>query len=134
MGKPKSFGKHARKQSAMSEEKRRELPFKEDGQEYCNVIKMLGNGRLEGLCADGVTRLCHIRGKMRKRVWIAAGDLVLVGLRDFQKAKCDVIHLYTRPEAVLLRRYGEISDFDATEADEGGVLFEDADDMDVADI
>eukprot|EP00965_Chrysotila_dentata_P149501 4936694-Pleurochrysis_carterae.AAC.1 len=31
---------------------------------------MLGNGRLEAFCFDGVNRLCHIRGKLRKRVWI----------------------------------------------------------------
>ena len=32
------------------------------------VIKMLGNGRLEAFCFDGTKRLCHIRGKLRKKV------------------------------------------------------------------
>jgi translation initiation factor 1A len=45
---------------------------------------MLGNGRCEAMCIDGTKRLCHIRGKMHKKVWIAAGDIVLVGLRDYQ--------------------------------------------------
>lgn len=36
--------------------------------EYAQVIKMLGNGRLEAMCFDGVKRLCHIRGKLRKKV------------------------------------------------------------------
>ncbi len=31
---------------------------------------MLGNGRLEAQCIDGTKRLCHIRGKMRKKVWV----------------------------------------------------------------
>jgi initiation factor 1A len=44
------------------------LIFKEDGQEYAQVTKMLGNGRLEALCFDGTKRLCHIRGKLRKKV------------------------------------------------------------------
>lgn len=42
--------------------------FKEDGQEYAQVVKMLGNGRLEANCFDGISRLCHIRGKLRKKV------------------------------------------------------------------
>jgi translation initiation factor 1A len=46
------------------------LVFREDGQEYAQVIKMLGNGRLEALCFDGEKRLAHIRGKMRKKVRI----------------------------------------------------------------
>ena len=29
---------------------------------------MLGNGHIEAYCFDGVTRACHIRGKMRKKV------------------------------------------------------------------
>ena len=40
------------------------------GTEYAQVTRMLGNGRLEAFCFDGVNRLCHIRGKLRKRVWI----------------------------------------------------------------
>jgi translation initiation factor 1A len=39
--------------------RRRELVFKEEGQEYAQVVKMLGNGRLEALCFDGEKRLAH---------------------------------------------------------------------------
>merc|ERR1740128_1363446 len=39
------------------------------------------------MCFDGVKRLCHIRGKLRKKVWINQGDIILVGLRDYQDAK-----------------------------------------------
>ncbi len=31
--------------------------------EYAQVVKMLGNGRLEAMCFDGVRRLANIRGK-----------------------------------------------------------------------
>ena len=35
---------------------KRELVFKEDGQEYAIVTKMLGNGWLETNCCDNVKR------------------------------------------------------------------------------
>lgn len=69
---------------------------------------MLGGGRLEAQCFDGVKRLCGIRGKMRKRVWISQGDIVLVGLRDFQDEKADVILKYNADEARNLKAYGEL--------------------------
>ena len=69
---------------------------------------MLGNGRLEAICADGEKRLCHIRGKMRKKVWVAAGDIILVGLRDFQNTKADVILKYLPDEATKLKQYDEL--------------------------
>merc|ERR1712080_612229 len=71
------------------------------------VTKMLGNGRLEAMCFDGVKRLCHIRGKLRKKVWINQSDIVLIGLRDYQDAKADVILKYSADEARNLKSYGE---------------------------
>ena len=69
---------------------------------------MLGNGRCECFCFDGVTRLGHIRGKMRKKVWVSAGDIVLVGLREYQDDKVDIIHKYNADEARNLKQYGEL--------------------------
>ena len=85
-----------------------ELVFKEDGQEYALVIRLLGCGRLEAFCYDGSTRISHIRGKMRKRQWINNGDLILVGLREYQDKKADVIHKYRPEEARKLLSYGEL--------------------------
>ena len=63
------------------------MPLMLRSAEYAQVTRMLGNGRLEAFCFDGVNRLCHIRGKLRKRVWIGVGDIVLLGLREFQDQK-----------------------------------------------
>ena len=45
---------------------------------------------------------------MKKRVWISRDDILLVGLRDYQNSKCDVIHRYTLQEFMSLKRMGEI--------------------------
>ncbi|TMW47624.1 hypothetical protein DOY81_007302 [Sarcophaga bullata] len=41
------------------------------------------------------------------RVWINQGDIILVGLRDYQDSKADVILKYTSDEARNLKTYGE---------------------------
>ena len=97
---------------------------------------MLGNGRLEALCFDGEKRLAHIRGKLRKKVWINQGDIILLSLRDYQDEKGDVILKYSADEARSLKAYGElpenakINETDTYgDAEEGGVEFdEDRDD------
>ena len=49
------------------------LPYHHDHPtEYGQVLRMLGNGRCEVYCFDGKNRLAHIRGKMRKKVWVSA--------------------------------------------------------------
>ena len=68
MPKNKGKGGKNRRRGKNENEEKRELVFKEHGQEYAQVLRMLGNGRLEAQCVDGIKRLCHIRGKMRKKV------------------------------------------------------------------
>merc|ERR1712000_455545 len=101
-------GKNRRRGTKENDDQRRELTFKEDGQEYAQVVKMLGNGRLEAMCFDGSKRLANIRGKMRKKVWINQGDIILLSLRDFQDNKGDAILKYTADEARTLKSYGEL--------------------------
>ena len=69
---------------------------------------MLGGGRVQLSCFDGVSRQGLIRGTMRRRVWINTGDIVLIGLREFQEDKADVIHKYTTDEARMLQSFGEL--------------------------
>ena len=69
---------------------------------------MLGDGRLALQCYDDVARTGLIRGTMRRRVWINTGDIVLIGLREFQPDKADVIHKYTTEEARNLQAFGEL--------------------------
>mmetsp|Transcript_1020 Transcript_1020/g.1932 ORF Transcript_1020/g.1932 Transcript_1020/m.1932 type:complete len:144 (-) Transcript_1020:64-495(-) len=111
-------GKNRRRGKNDNENEKRELVFKEDGQEYAQILKMLGNGRCEAYCFDEKKRLCHIRGKLRKKVWVNVGDIVLLGLRDFQDDKADVILKYTPEESRNLKRYGEIPD--TAQINEGG--------------
>ena len=64
----KQGGKNRRRGKNENDDDKCELVFREDDQEYAQVTKMLGNGRLEAQCFDGEKRLAHIRGKMRKKV------------------------------------------------------------------
>lgn len=102
-------GKNKRKGKKQAQNSRRDLEFKDESQEYAQVTKMLGNSRVEVLCLlSNRVVIGTIRGTFRKRVWINQGDIVLLGLRDFQDDKADVILKYTPDEARLLKAYGEI--------------------------
>ncbi|KAL2128871.1 hypothetical protein VTI74DRAFT_8558 [Chaetomium olivicolor] len=103
-------GKNRRRGKNENDNEKRELTFKEEGQEYAQVLKMLGNGRLEAMCFDGVKRLGLIRGKLRKKIWINNGDIILVSLREYQDEKGDVILKYSADEARSLKAYGELPD------------------------
>ena len=101
-------GKSRRRGKNNNEQNKRELILKEPGQEYAQVVKMLGNGRLEAFCFDGKLRKCHIRGKMQKKVWINKDDIILISLRAFQDDKADVIHKFMPDEVQELKRKNQL--------------------------
>ena len=68
---------------------------KQEDQQYGRVVKVLGNGNMLVYCNDDKERICHIRGAIRKRVWINLGDVVLVSLRDLGDAdRGDILAKY----------------------------------------
>lgn len=73
-GKNYKKGKHADDEPIMYDR----LP----GQMYGRILKLLGGCNALVYCNDNRERLCHIRGNMRKKVWLSTGDIVLISLRE----------------------------------------------------
>lgn len=79
------------------------------GEVFGTVEMMLGGDKLKVRCEDGNTRICRIPGRLRKRVWIKAGDLILVEPWKVQtNERGDVGFRYTPTQANWLRRKGFI--------------------------
>src|SRR5436853_273827 len=58
------------KRKVLSEANLSEMLTPGPGQMYGTVKNLLGYDRVLVECADGVTRVCRIRGKMKRRVWL----------------------------------------------------------------
>ena len=136
MPKNAGMGGNKRKKGKKLVQEDRELRYKEESEEYAQIIKILGDGRFQCKCTDGVERVAHVRGKMRKRTWLANGDIILVSIREFEPEKCDVVEKYKEKEVAKLKSAGEIPDSmvlansgenEEKNNDEGGILFEDQD-------
>ena len=72
---------------------------------------------------------------MRKRTWLANGDIILVSIREFEPEKCDVVEKYKEKEVAKLKSVGEIPDTmvlvnsgekEEKNDDEGGIVLEDS--------
>jgi translation initiation factor 1A len=85
---------------------------RQDDQLYGRIIKLLGNCNVMVFCNDGKRRLCHIRGGIRKKVWLNVGDIVLVSLREFAEEnakdsklqKGDIINKYEQEHMSKLKK------------------------------
>ena len=98
------------KKKVISEEVIHDLVLPTKNDVLCIATKLLGFDRIMVKCQDGLERLCRIRGKMKRRVWIREGDVVLISPWDFQtNSRGDIIWRYTKGQAELLRRKGYLN-------------------------
>jgi len=76
--------------------------------EILGIIKSnLGGSRFEVKCSDGFTRICRIPGKIKKRIWIRLGDLVIITPWSVQSnERGDIAWMYTKAQAIWLERKG----------------------------
>jgi len=86
------------------------LPSDEEGTMLCVVRRNLGGGFLEVFCIDGEVYKAWIPGRMRRRMWMREGDIILFlpwGSRDM---KGEVVYRYARDEVRKLKETGLISE------------------------
>lgn len=91
----------------LSERQLEELVLPGEGQLLGQVERLLGYDRLIVRCTDGRRRLCRIRGKLKRKIWIREGDVVLVAPWDFQpESRGDILWRYTEAQVDWLRKNG----------------------------
>jgi translation initiation factor 1A len=66
--------------------------------------QLLGASKIKVMCADGKSRMGRIRGKLKKRMWMREGDLLIIRPWEFQDEKADIIYRYTHTQASYLSR------------------------------
>jgi len=74
---------------------------------------MVGGDKIRTKCDDGNMRVVRIPGRLRKRIWVREGDLILVEPWKVQtNERGDVIFRYTSTQANWLKRKGFVKSID----------------------
>lgn len=104
----KGFKKGKKKGNNFREDKELVLKDPKENENYGLVKGAKGNGRFDIETPDGTVKLGVLAGKHRKRMWINSGDIVLVGIWDFQEDKCSILHKYSEDHVQKLVEKKEI--------------------------
>ena len=80
------------------------LPRRKRGEIFGIANQLLGAARIRVMCEDGLSRMGRITGKMKKKMWIRAGDLLILRPWGFQEGKADILFRYSRTQSMYLSR------------------------------
>ncbi len=84
------------------------MPKKPKREIFGIADQLMGASKIKVMCEDGKSRMGRIPGKLKKRMWMREGDLLIIRPWEFQDAKADVVYRYTRTQASYLSRKGAI--------------------------
>ena len=94
------------KQDAINQEIRRiRLP---KGREVMGIIdKKLGGSRTRIRGVDGKDRVCRVPGRLKNRLWLREGDIVIVEPWEFGgDEKGDIVYKYRKLQVEYLKKSG----------------------------
>ncbi|MGI0131749.1 MAG: translation initiation factor eIF-1A [Thermoplasmata archaeon] len=80
------------------------LPRRNRGEIFGVANQLLGAARIRVMCEDSVARMGRITGKMKKKMWVREGDLLILRPWGFQEGKADILFRYSRTQAQYLAR------------------------------
>jgi len=82
------------------------LPRVEQDEILGIVESMLGANRVKVRSMDGKTRMGRILGKMKKRVWLRVGDVIVMVPWTFDDDKADIAWRYQGTQVEWLKKSG----------------------------
>lgn len=87
------------------------------GKETLGVVEQrVGGSRMKVRCLDGKARICRIPGRLKRRLWVRDGDIVLVEPWELcGEGKGDVIFKYRPIQVKFLKREGYLKGLEAEE-------------------
>ncbi|MFZ0830750.1 MAG: translation initiation factor eIF-1A [Thermoplasmata archaeon] len=80
------------------------LPRRDRGEIFGVASQLMGAARIRVMCEDNLSRMGRITGKMKKKMWVREGDLLILRPWGFQEGKCDILFRYSRTQATYLAR------------------------------
>jgi translation initiation factor 1A len=80
------------------------MPRRARGEIFGVANQLLGAARIRVMCEDNLSRMGRITGKMKKKMWIREGDLLILRPWGFQEGKADILFRYSRTQATYLAR------------------------------
>ena len=93
----------ARLEALQLEQRRTRMP--RDGQVLGLLDQRVGGSRSLVRCLDGKTRNCRIPGRLKRRLWVRPGDIVLVEPWELVKdTKGDIVFKYSKAQVSVLRK------------------------------
>ena len=94
----------------------RRTPLPRQNQVIGICEQRVGGSRMKVRCMDGKLRICRIPGRLKRRLWIREGDVLLIEPWEFSADdKGDVVYKYRPIQVDFLKKKGHLKKLEVEE-------------------
>lgn len=114
MQKKPSFAPKNKKGQVLSIEEQEQLDISRiklpRGREVFGIVEQrLGGSRMYVKCLDGKTRICRIPGRLKRKLWVREGDVVIAEPWELSgEDKGDIVYKYKKSQVNYLKKQGHL--------------------------
>ena len=70
------------------------------------IEQRLGGNKMRVICSDKKLRVCRIPGRLKRKLWLRPGDVVIIETWELDKERADIIFKYNLNQARWLKNHG----------------------------
>lgn len=114
MGKKEELTREEEEQQKLEMMRRTPLPRSDQVIGICE--QRVGGSRMKVRCMDGKTRICRIPGRLKRKLWIREGDVLLIEPWELSADdKGDVVYKYRPIQVDFLKKKGHLKKLEVEE-------------------
>jgi len=114
MSKKEEVAKQEEEQRKLEEIRRTPLPKNNQVLGLCE--QRVGGSRMKVRCMDGKNRICRIPGRLKRRLWVRDGDILLIEPWELGgDDKGDVLYKYRLLQVKFLKKKGMLKELEIDE-------------------
>ncbi len=102
----KEVKEEAQKQNTDEQEVQARIRLPRKNELLGKVMQRLGGNRMEIKCTDGKSRNCRVPGRLKRKLWLREGDLVIITPWPDDDNKGDIIFQYNKNAHYQLKNHG----------------------------
>ena len=111
----KPHGKKPKGDLTQEELEIRRVKLPRDEQVLGVCEQRVGGSRMKVRCLDGKNRICRIPGRLKRRLWVREGDILLIEPWELSKEKGDVIFKYKPIQVNFLKKKGYLKGLESAD-------------------
>lgn len=84
------------------------VPLPKENEVLGIIEQRLGGNKMSVKCLDGISRICRVPGRLKRKLWLRPDDVVIIEIWELDDKKGDVLLKYKPNQIDWLKKHNHL--------------------------